>query len=53
MQTKRGRFRLDVRRKLFTQRAVRPWHSCPEKLWVPHCGAIEAGLDGALGILSW
>jgi len=24
-----GRFRLDVRRKFFTQRAVRPWHSCP------------------------
>ena len=23
-------------KKFFTQRAVRPWHSCPEKLWVPH-----------------
>ena len=22
-------------RKLFTQRVVRPWHSCPEKLWCP------------------
>ena len=22
-------------RKLFTKRAVKPWHSCPE-LWVPH-----------------
>jgi len=33
---KEGRFRSNVRRKLFTQRAVRPWHCCPEKLWVPH-----------------
>jgi len=22
-------------KKFFTQRAVRPWHCCPE-LWVPH-----------------
>jgi len=27
---------LDVVKKFFTQRAVRQWHSCPEKLWVPH-----------------
>jgi len=33
---KEGRFTLDVRQKSFTQKAVRPWHSCPEKLWVPH-----------------
>ena len=32
---KAGRFNLDVRNTFFTQRAVRPWHSCPEKLWVP------------------
>lgn len=25
---KGGRFRLDVRRKLFTQSVVRPWHCC-------------------------
>jgi len=31
-----GRFRLDVMRKFFTQWVVRLWHSCPEKLWVPH-----------------
>ena len=36
MTLKEKRFRLDVRRKFFTQRAVRPWHSCLEKLWVPH-----------------
>ena len=33
---KQRRFRLEVRNKFFTQRAVRPWHCCPEKLWVPH-----------------
>jgi len=26
---------LDVRKRVFTQRVVRPWHCCPE-LWVPH-----------------
>jgi len=25
-----------MKKKLFTMEAVRPWHSCPEKLWVPH-----------------
>jgi len=29
---KEGIFRLDFRKKLFTQRTVRRWHSCPEKL---------------------
>jgi len=33
---KEGKFRLDVRKTFFTQRMVRQWHSCPEKLWVPH-----------------
>ena len=33
---KEGRFGLDVRRKFFIQRVERPWHCCPEKLWVPH-----------------
>jgi len=36
LNKKEGRFKLDVRRKLFTERAVRLWHSCPDKLWVPH-----------------
>ena len=38
---KEGRFRLDVRRKLFTQRAVRPW--C--------CGCPIPG--GAQGWVGW
>ena len=29
---KEGRFRLDVRGKLFTLRVVRCWNSCPERL---------------------
>ena len=33
-------------REFSTQRVVRPWHSCPEKLWVP----IPAG---ALGQVGW
>ena len=33
---KERRFRLDVRMKFFTQRLVRHWYSCLEKLWVPH-----------------
>jgi len=33
---KEGRFRLDVGKKIFRMRALRPWQCCPEKLWVPH-----------------
>jgi len=32
---------------------VRHWHSCPEKLWVPHPWRIKARLDKTLGSLSW
>ena len=32
---KKGKIRLDLRKKFFIQREMRPWHSCPE-LWVPH-----------------
>jgi len=39
------RFTLDVRWKFFTQRAVRCWHSCPEKLWCP----ISGGTQGQVG----
>ena len=35
----------DVRKKFFTQRAVRRWHSCPEKLRCP----IPGGAQGQLG----
>jgi len=36
---------LDIRRHFYTQRAGRPWHSCPEKLWCP----IPAGAQGQVG----
>jgi len=40
-----GRFRLDVRRKFFIERAVRCWHSSPEKLWC----SIPGGTQGQVG----
>ena len=49
---KQERYRLDVKRKFFTQREVRPWRSCPGKLSAPSLEALKAGLDGALGSLS-
>jgi len=33
---KEVRFRLAIRKNLFTLRMVRLWHSFPEKLWMPH-----------------
>jgi len=50
---KEGRFRLDIRWKYFTQRAVRPWHSCPESCGAPSLEVLKAMLDEALGSLSW
>jgi len=42
---------IDIREK--SSQRVRHWYRCPGKLWAPHCGAVEAGLDGVLGSLSW
>ncbi|KFZ56591.1 hypothetical protein N321_13607, partial [Antrostomus carolinensis] len=44
------RFRLDIRRKCFTQRVVRHWHRLPrEAVDAPSLEALKARLDGALG----
>jgi len=38
---------------LFIQRAVRPWHSCPEKLWCTHPGGAQGQVEWGPGQLSW
>ena len=50
---KEGRFRLAVRVKFFTQRVVRRWHSCPEKLWCPIPGGAQGQVGWGPGQLSW
>ena len=53
LKLKEGRLRLDVRGKLLTERVVRCWNSCPERLWMlhPSLEVLKARLDGALGSL--
>jgi len=51
---KEGRIRLDVRKKCFTQRVVRPWHRLPgEVVDAPSLEAFKGRLDEAPGSLSW
>ena len=50
---KEGRFKLDIRRKFFTQREVRHWHRLlREAVDALSLEALRARLDGALGSLS-
>lgn len=55
LKLKEGRLRLDVRGKLLTERVVRCWNSCPERLWMPRPSleVLKARLDVALGSLGW
>ena len=49
-----GRFRLDNRRKFFTQRVVMCWKRLPRKVvGAPSLEAFKARLDVALGSLVW
>ena len=51
---KEGRFRLDARKKFFTQRVVRHWHRLPrEVVDAPSLEAFKVRLDGFLGSLIW
>ena len=49
---KEGRFRLEVRRKFFTQRMVRCWNRLPrEVVDAPPLETFRVRLDGSLGSL--
>ncbi|KGL96036.1 hypothetical protein N301_02986, partial [Charadrius vociferus] len=49
---KEGRFRLDIRKKIFTLRVVRHWNRLPrEAVDAPSLEAFKARLDGALSNL--
>jgi len=49
-----GRFRLDIRRKFFTQRVVTHWKRLPKEVVdAPSVEAFKARLDVALGSLVW
>ena len=51
---RQGRFRLDTRRKFFTQRVVTHWNRLPkEAVDAPSLEAFKARLDVALGSLVW
>ena len=53
-QLRQRRFRLDIRKKLFTQRMVMRWNRLPkEVVEAPSLEAFKARLDVVLGSLVW
>ncbi|KFQ73574.1 hypothetical protein N335_09187, partial [Phaethon lepturus] len=52
LKLKEGRFRLDLRKKFFAMRVVKPWHSLPGKVVdAPSLATFKDRLDGALSNL--
>jgi len=51
---KEGRFRLDIRKKFFPMRVVKPWLRLPrEAVAAPSLAGFKARLDGAVSNLGW
>ncbi|KFQ63060.1 hypothetical protein N334_00764, partial [Pelecanus crispus] len=49
---KKNRFRLDIRKKVFTMRVVKHWHRFPrEAVEAPSLATFQVRLDGALSNL--
>ncbi|KFU88094.1 hypothetical protein M959_07853, partial [Chaetura pelagica] len=52
LKLEEGRFRLDIRRKFFNVRVVRPWPRLPrEAVAAPSLEVLKGRLDGALSNL--